>query len=518
MPGFGTNPGFESSVSNPNISGLSAATRMGSRNVDHHGNLWLFAELKRLRCFAQNGTILQTYSEDTDIVPLLLTYIGAHGGGITNGSPGLNNGACWGVVGTGATKYLVYTAAWYQSGTTYFHVMALFAMDAAGALTVKAVVWTGAGVSSALGMTIDQAGLKTDNDPIVAWYQSGSGPIGHCFAKVWPSITSLLNSGSGRCSGIAGQSYGFANSSSQGQTNYNLGAPSVNSYGSSAGGSQPAFFLPGASGKTTLFIYVGKSSMANNHALIGASDTYNGCVFIDNQYGTYPNGCMIAADFGTLVNPAYTTASDTFNTVTPAVVPGCLDGANAFPDVGTNYDGTGTHTSNDYFATPSLLQVTGGLCQVAWYRPTFIDDSYTDAGLWSVLAKARVMSYDPSTGAFTTSFLTQGALAPIASIGSPNTQGVNFIDIYNYVLFWSGGVLKAWHADEGSATSSGALHVWLAHFGANLAGQVTVTVRIGAGGSAAPTAPVNTVLPSIQGVPHVGETLTADVGTWTGNP
>lgn len=48
--------------------------------------------------------------------------------------------------------------------------------------------------------------------------------------------------------------------------------------------------------------------------------------------------------------------------------------------------------------------------------------------------------------------------------------------------------------------------------------QVMVNVRIGASGASVATAPLNLTLPSISGTPDVGETLTADLGTWTGNP
>src|SRR5690554_705476 len=47
---------------------------------------------------------------------------------------------------------------------------------------------------------------------------------------------------------------------------------------------------------------------------------------------------------------------------------------------------------------------------------------------------------------------------------------------------------------------------------------IGVYTASGSASASTPSAPVNTVAPSISGDAVVGETLTADPGTWTGNP
>ncbi len=490
--------------------------------MDQWGRFWLCAGgngTTGLSAYAidQTGTIVQSYTQNT-IINAAGTYALANqttaNWPSNTGQVLYDTGFSTIVVQSGGQSKLVafFNKSNAASPTGWYFTVAVFAIDAAGALTCQGVVW-----SPSFGLTsnflvrtnwIDLAGNKDFTQDIVVMCGIGATSDFPLLLK-FPSINT-----------INGTAYSF--SQTQFQWAAGVGTPNglgtaTSAEGITVGGlfgslTPAAFLMPNASSGTDVLMYLNKRCM----------DT-SSIPFVTATAVTYPNGvmCKLALPAGGYSGATGSPTATPSATMTPVATPACFStGAasfDAFTDIQKNVDGTSGAGYNDYYAwAPVLVNEGSGSFLVGWYQPWFQNNNYT--GAWSVVEKLRIMRYTSASGVFTDVSLLQGATVPISSIGSAAGGSPDYIDICGWQAFADGSDLKIWHCDGASGSGSAISVTWLGHIGTAIVGQVTVHTRIGDARTVALSAPTNIALPSISGVPDVGNTLAGDAGTWTGNP
>lgn len=469
-------PELLSTVFNPPASFLRAPQTTSSPIADEHGHLWAatdgLADGTYIRCFGMNNNILQGFNFG-DLWAVMSAYANSVGGSMPSATaPSLGGGAT--IPGIGCVKaadgssYVVISWGIYNtpSFSSFNHMVCVFTSAVDGALTPVGLAWTiGWGAPTQAdhaGISIDIAGGKTADDPIIVWTQGrqpGGAEQGRCFATTFPSINAIA----GKAHPCNSARLQPSPNSAPSDTYWNIGSTNVcaNGFG---GYYNPVFFLPGPGGTTNAFVYISKYMMATFNTASPYLTTLN---------ATYPNGVLIKIPLGVLTSATFGGSAPTINggsnpdgsTVTPAVANAFQPGAyTAFTDVGKNWDGTGSHGSDDYYPSPGVLaKLDDGTWQVGWYRPQFVDDSYNPAGGWSMYGTARVQVYNPTTEVFTDQYLGSGAIVPTADIGAPDANGG--IDIECFAIFWQGNDLLVWNVNGDNVNSVAPLYTWLAKIG-----------------------------------------------------
>lgn len=456
------------------VGGFDLTTR--AIGMDRFDRVWQgtwpdVSDNNSFRCIDQTGTIVASYT-NFDITSQVSAYALANQSGaswLASGADHLDAAHGIAVFNLNGQSYLVYTLQKLNSSSgssaTWFSATAIFQINADASLTIKGLVWalgiTAGSLQTGRTFRIDLAGGKGFTDPILVVQSFNTTAVNSPYVIQFPSVSDII----GKCSPLTGVRHVWPGPFTSPGDEFNplaCGFPDV--VGTNAGLDQESFFLPNALGGTDIFVYIGAGAMA------AASMPFVTAL----RSGGFPNGCLVKATLSlqTVAFSTTPTISD-FNIGSAAGVSGVfIDGGGTpydyFSDVGTNFDGTGSHGSNQYFPAPRVI-ANGGLSggwTVAWYAPYFINDTYVGAN-WSFYEKLRIQTYAPSTGQFTDVQLLKGPTVTIEQLGGSAGLPTDFMDVSGWDLFQlSGGNLRLWHYNGPSATSSAANVTWLAELAA----------------------------------------------------